>query len=110
MLPLLAGAYENLAAKLGRTITDEDKENAAHIYTMIAGNANGSDGTGASGGTIQIDHGSETGSTGTGHRPGFTNPVGKNADDLQQYALHAYQEHWGWCGEIAWSCIDGKPI
>ena len=49
----LAAAYENLAAKLGRTITDEDKENAAHIYTMIAGNANGSDGTGASGGTIR---------------------------------------------------------
>ena len=33
----LAAAYENLAVKLGRTITDEDKENAAHIYTMIAG-------------------------------------------------------------------------
>ena len=49
----LAAAYENLAAKLGRAVTDEDKENAAHIYTMIAGNANGGDGTGASGGTIQ---------------------------------------------------------
>ena len=57
----LAAAYENLAAKLGRAVTDEDKENAAHIYTMIAGNANGSDGTGASGGTIQIDYGSGTG-------------------------------------------------
>ena len=59
----LAAAYENLAAKLGRTVTDEDKENAAHIYTMIAGNANGSDGTGASGGTIQIDYGYGSGST-----------------------------------------------
>ena len=59
----LAAAYENLAAKLGRAVTDEDKENAAHIYTMIAGNANGSDGTGASGGTIQIDYGSGTVST-----------------------------------------------
>ena len=91
----LAAAYENLAAKLGRTITDEDKENAAHIYTMIAGNANGSDGTGASGGTIQIDYGSGTGSTEL-DTSGFTNPAGKNADDLVQYAIHAYEEHWGY--------------
>ena len=90
----LAAAYENLAAKLSRTITDEDKENAAHIYTMIAGNANGSDGTGASGGTIQIDYG-YGGSTELDTSQ-FTNPAGKNADDLVQYALHAYQEHWGY--------------
>ena len=91
----LAAAYENLAAKLGRAVTDEDKENAAHIYTMIAGNANGSDGTGASGGTIQIDYGYGSGSTEL-DTSGFTNPAGKNADDLVQYALHAYQEHWGY--------------
>ena len=91
----LAAAYENLAAKFSRTITDEDKENAAHIYTMIAGNANGNDGTGASGGTIQIDYGSGTGSTEL-DTSSFTNPAGKNADDLVQYAIHAYQEHWGY--------------
>ncbi len=91
----LAAAYENLAAKFSRTITDEDKENAAHIYTMIAGNANGSDGTGASGGTIQIDYGYGSGSTELDTSQ-FTNPAGKNADDLVQYALHAYQEHWGY--------------
>ena len=91
----LAAAYENLAAKLGRAVTDEDKENAAHIYTMNAGNANGSDGTGASGGTIQIDYGSGTGSTEL-DTSGFTNPAGKNADDLVQYAIHAYEEHWGY--------------
>ena len=90
----LAAAYENLAAKFSRTITDEDKENAAHIYTMIAGNANGSDGTSASGGTIQIDYG-YGGSTELDTSQ-FTNPAGKNADDLVQYALHAYQEHWGY--------------
>ena len=95
-MPLsLAAAYENLAEKLGKTITDEDKENAAHIYTMIAGNANGSDGTGASGGTIQIDYGYGSGSTEL-DTSGFTNLAGKNADDLVQYALHAYQEHWGY--------------
>lgn len=91
----LAAAYENLAAKLGRAVTDEDKENAAHIYTMIAGNANGSDGTGASGDTIQIDYGYGSGSTEL-DTSGFTNPAGKNADDLVQYAIHAYQEHWGY--------------
>ena len=91
----LAAAYENLAAKLGRAVTDEDKENAAHIYTMIAGTANGSDGTGASGDTIQIDYGYGSGSTEL-DTSGFTNPAGKNADDLVQYAIHAYQEHWGY--------------
>ena len=91
----LAAVYENLAVKLGKTITDEDKENAAHIYTMIAGNANGSDGTGASGGTIQINYGYGSGGTELDTSQ-FTNPAGKNADDLVQYALHAYQEHWGY--------------
>ena len=88
-------SYENLAAKLGRAVTDEDKENAAHIYTMIAGNANGSDGTSVSGGTIQIDYGYGSGGTELDTSQ-FTNPAGKNADDLVQYALHAYQEHWGY--------------
>ena len=27
---------------------------------------------------------------------GFTNPAGKNAADLVQYAIHAYEEHWGY--------------
>ena len=31
----LAAAYENLAAKLGRAVTDEDKENAAHIVPIL---------------------------------------------------------------------------
>ena len=61
----LAAAYENLAAKLGRTVTDEDKENAAHIYTDL-------------------------------DTSGFTNLAGKNAADLVRYAIHAYEEHWGY--------------
>ena len=91
----LAAAYENLAAKLGRIVTDEDKENAAHIYTMIAGNANGSDGTDSTGGSIQIDYGGSTGNTEL-DTSGFTNPTGKNAADLVQYAIHTYEEHWGY--------------
>ena len=88
----LAAAYENLAAKLGRAVTDEDKENAAHIYTMIAGNANGSDGTGASGGAIQIDYGYGSGSTELDTSQ-FTNPAGKNADDLVTFP-DVKPSHW----------------
>ncbi|MFQ9858059.1 MAG: hypothetical protein ACLRYD_16315 [Ruminococcus callidus] len=44
---------------------------------------------------IQIDYGSGTGSTEL-DTSGFTNPAGKNADDLVQYAIHAYEEHWGY--------------
>ena len=91
----LETAFANLSALFGREITKEDKENAAHIYTMIAGNANGSEGTGASGGTIQIDYGSGIGSTEL-DTSGFTNLAGKNAADLVQYAIHAYEEHWGY--------------
>lgn len=32
-------AYANLEAELGRTITEDDKNNINHIYTMIAGAA-----------------------------------------------------------------------
>ncbi|MFR6378343.1 MAG: hypothetical protein ACLUN5_18620 [Oscillospiraceae bacterium] len=109
-MPLsLAAAYENLAAKLGKTITDEDKENAAHIYTMIAGNANGSDGTGASGSTIQIDYGSGTGSTEL-DTSGFTNPAGKNADDLVQYAHPCLSGALGLCVGNVRSCTDREPV
>jgi len=33
----LSDAYINLSTELGREITDEDKDNIRHIYTMIAG-------------------------------------------------------------------------
>ena len=91
----LETAYVNLSALFGREITKEDKENAAHMYTMIAGNANGSDGTGGAGGSIQIDYGTGSGSTELDTST-FTNPAGKNCGDLVQYALHAYEEHWGY--------------
>ena len=34
-------AYANLEAELGWTITEDDKSNINHIYTMIAGTAGG---------------------------------------------------------------------
>ena len=36
-----ASNYNNLEAELGRTITEDDKSNINHIYTMIAGTAVG---------------------------------------------------------------------
>lgn len=91
----LETAYANLSVLLDREITKEDKDNAAHIYEMIAGSANGSDGTGGAGSSIQIDYGTGSGSTEL-DTSAFTNPAGKNADDLVQYAIHAYEEHWGY--------------
>ena len=78
-----------------RTVADAANDNAARNCTMIAGNANGSYGTGASVDTMQIDSGYGSGST-VLDTSQFTNPAGKNADDLVQYAIHAYQEHWGY--------------
>lgn len=34
-------SYANLEAHLGRAITEDDKSNIDHIYTMIAGSAGG---------------------------------------------------------------------
>ena len=39
----LAAAYENLAAKLGRTVTDEDKENALCISVICVRNSAGTE-------------------------------------------------------------------
>ena len=76
---------------------------------MIAGNANGSDGTGASGGSIQIDYGDGIGSTEAGHirlhESGW-----QNAADLVQYALHAYHEHWGYVWGNVRPCADREPV
>ena len=86
----LEAAYHNLAAKLGRTVTDEDKANAAHIYERIAGSANGVEMSGSYSYTYGTGGGTELDTS------GFTNPAGKNADDLVQYAIRAYEEHWGY--------------
>lgn len=86
----LEAAYANLANKLGRTVTDEDKANATHIYKMIAGSANGVEMSGSYSYTYGTGGGTELDTS------GFTNPAGKNANDLVQYAIRAYEEHWGY--------------
>lgn len=89
VVPLpLESAYGNLAALLGREITQKDKDNASHIYLMIAGNM----GSGAYGGaylaggdrSIELDISA------------FRNPEVKNAHDLAVYAVHAWESGWGY--------------
>ena len=89
VVPLsLASAYGNLTALLGREITQEDKDNAGHIYRMIAGNMGGGACSGAylAGGdrSIELDISA------------FRNPEAKNAHDLAVYAVHAWESGWGY--------------
>lgn len=88
-IPLsLYQAYANLEAQLGRTITDDDKSNINHIYTMIAGAAGGGNYSGAflrgEGSSIELDISA------------FTDPTTKNAADLVTYAIHAWESGWGY--------------
>lgn len=81
-------AYANLEAQLGRNITDDDKSNINHIYTMIAGAAGGGNYSGeflrGEGSSIELDI------------PAFTDPTTKNAADLVTYAIHAWESGWGY--------------
>ena len=81
-------AYTNLASEIGRAVTDEDRSNIGHIYTMIAGPVGG---------------GSYDGSYLRGSDPNieldisrFVDPAAKNAADLATYALHAWNSGWGY--------------
>lgn len=81
-------AYANLEAQLGRTITDDDKSNINHIYTMIAGAAGGGNYNGeflrGEGSSIELDISA------------LTDPTTKNAADLVTYAIHAWESGWGY--------------
>ena len=81
-------AYANLEAELGRTITEDDKSNIDHIYTMIAGTEGGGsyDGSFIAGGDRSIELDIST----------FANPTTKNATDLVTYAVHAWESGWGY--------------
>ena len=81
-------AYANLEAELGRTITEDDKRNINHIYTMIAGTEGGGsyDGSFIAGGDRSIELDIST----------FANPTTKNATDLVTYAVHAWESGWGY--------------
>ena len=81
-------AYANLEAELGRTITEDDKSNINHIYTMIAGTEGGGsyDGSFIAGGDRSVELDIST----------FANPTTKNATDLVTYAVHAWESGWGY--------------
>ena len=81
-------SYQNLAALLGREITEEDKANAEHIYRMIMGSmGSGSyDGSFIAGGdrSVELDISD------------FVDPYTKNAADLATYVIHAWESGWGY--------------
>ena len=81
-------AYANLEAQLGRTITEDDKSNINHIYSMIAGAAGGGSYSGeflrGDGSSIELDIST------------FADPTTKNAADLVTYAIHAWESGWGY--------------
>ena len=81
-------AYANLEAELGRTITEDDKSNVNHIYTMIAGTEGGGsyDGSFIAGGDRSIELDIST----------FADSTTKNATDLVTYAVHAWESGWGY--------------
>lgn len=84
----LSAAYKNLSAELGREISDEDKDNIRHIYTMIAGPMGIENYTGAYevGGQKSVEIDLST----------FSDPSTKNAHDLAAYAINAWQSGWGY--------------
>lgn len=81
-------AYLNLAAELGRDITDEDRSNINHIYTIIAGAVGGDSYNGAflrgDGSSIELDISA------------FVDPNTKNAADLVTYVENAWESGWGY--------------
>ena len=80
--------YANLEARFGRTITEDDKSNINHIYSMIAGAAGGGSYSGeilrGDGSSVELDIST------------FTDPTTKNASDLVTYAIHAWESGWGY--------------
>lgn len=80
--------YANLEARFGRTITEDDKSNINHIYSMIAGAAGGGSYSGeflrGDGSGIELDIST------------FSDPATKNAADLVIYAIHAWESGWGY--------------
>lgn len=84
----LRQAYVNLEGWLGKAITEDDKSNADHIYTMIAGAVGSGSYNGeyfrGDGSSVKIDIST------------FTDPTTKNAADLVTYAINAYENGWGY--------------
>lgn len=84
----LETVYEKLAAWQGEPVTEEDKANAAHIYSMVVGSTGGDtfDGSYTPGGGsgVELDISD------------LTSPTTKNAADLVAYVTNAWQSGWGY--------------
>ena len=88
-VPLPVGtAYENVAALLGRELTDDDRANIDHIYTMIAGDQ----------GDVTYDGSySVSGSYATEIDISiFSDPATKTGADLAAWAINAWESGWGY--------------
>lgn len=88
-IPLpLERAYTNLAALMGREITEDDRSNADHIYALVSGPVGGGSYDGAylrgDDPSVELDVSA------------FTDPGTKNAADLAAYAVHAWESGWGY--------------
>lgn len=83
----LETSYANVAALLGREITDEDRSNIDHIYAMVAGSVDsGGGGGGERGDEPSIDLDASI----------LSDPATKNAADLAAYAEYAWRSGWGY--------------
>lgn len=86
-IPLpLETAYANVAALLGREITEEDRNNIEHIYTTVAGSAESGGEGGVRGTDPSVDLDASI----------LSDPSTKNAADLAAYAEYAWRSGWGY--------------
>ena len=93
----LESAFVNLASELGRTVTEDDKDNINHIYYMIAGGTlPGTGGAYLGGGTYDGSYTRGDGSSIEIDVSAFVDPTTKNATDLVTYAINAYESGWGY--------------
>ncbi len=83
----LETVYDNLAGALGREITPEEKKTIQQTYAQIAGNG----GELYDGGYLRGSDPSVELDVST-----FTDPATKNAHDLVEYAIHAWDSGWGY--------------
>ncbi|MCM1150161.1 MAG: hypothetical protein NC319_08805 [Butyricicoccus sp.] len=92
-------AYANLRDLLGRAVTDDDRDNTQHIYSLIAA-PSASEGSGGSyDGSYQRGGAANT----EIDISDYVDPYRKNAADLAAYAIHAWESGWGYVwGTFGW--------